>query len=233
MNLTTYLVIFNQIRKAKVVNKGIFSIIVVGFLTCNLLTRIKSIAPMKTHLIKKFPIVILLLFIFSSCLTVETKNYTFTLTGNNSGKLIIKYTNIYSTSDDGKDVSTEDFKELIDNYLKKEQFIKDYPLATNIQTKLFEENGVLCGELTLDFPDLNAARLYQYDAKSPIMMCITSAYDSESFKSTNGNYGNEHMPVVFWPTGTKKLELTTAVSTPDESSVSLIDLYRIWLETQQ
>lgn len=170
---------------------------------------------------------------FSSCLTVESKEYTYELTDNNSGKLTIKYVNIYSIMDDGKDVSADDFKELVDKYLQGNQIMEEFPNATNIKSRLFEENGYLCGEVTLDFTDLNSARLYQFDKTSPIMMNISTAFDSESYAGSNGVYGNEHMPVVFWPSDSKKLTVTTSISKPDETGVNLLNEYRIWLATKQ
>lgn len=164
----------------------------------------------------------------SSCLTVEKKEYTYQLTGNNSGKMTIKYINIYSIMDDGQDVSQEDFKELVDKYLNGTQVLEDFPTATNIKTRLFEENDQLCGEITLDFSDLNAARLYQYKNSGPIMMNISTAFDSETYLSSNGDYGNENMPVVFWPSQMNKLIVTTTVSQPDETSISLVEEFREW-----
>lgn len=179
-----------------------------------------------------FTIVTLLGIIgFSSCLTVESKEYTYELTDNYSGKLTIKYVNIYSIMDDGNDVSAADFKELVDKYLQGNQIMEEFPTATNIKTRLFEENGYLCGEVTLDFTDLNSARLYQFDKTSPIMMNISTAFDSESYTSSNGVYGNEHMPVVFWPSDSKKLTVITSISKPDETSVNLLNEYRTWLAT--
>jgi hypothetical protein len=169
---------------------------------------------------------------FTSCLTVEKKEYTYEIKGDNSGKLTIKYINIYSIMDDGQDVSTADFNELLDKYINGDQIIQDFPAASNISKRLFEENGQLCGEVTLEFNDLNSARLYQYDNNSPIMMNISTAFDSETYLSSNGDYGNDHMPVVFWPKNIKKLVVTTSVSTPDETSVSLVDAYRNWTNTK-
>ncbi len=177
--------------------------------------------------------VLLLIVGFTSCLTVESKEYTYELTDNNAGKLTIKYINIYSVMDDGNDVSAEDFKELVSKYLQGDQIREEFPAATNIKTRLFEENGVLCGEVTLDFNDLNAARLYRFDEKSPIMMNISTAFDSESYTGSNGVYGNEHMPVVFWPSDNKTLKVTTSISKPDESGISLINEYRNWVNTGQ
>lgn len=173
--------------------------------------------------------IVLIMAGLSSCLTVESKEYTYELTDNHSGKLTIKYINIYSVMDDGKDVSADDFKELVDKYLQGDQIKDEFPLATNIKTRLYEENGYLCGEVTLDFEDLNAARLYKFDDKSPIMMNISTAFDSESYANSNGVFGNEHMPVVFWPSDNKILKVVTSISKPDDSSVSLINEYRSWL----
>lgn len=182
---------------------------------------------------KLFKLTILLVIIgLSSCLTVEKKEYTYQITGNNSGKLTIKYINIYSIMDDGKDVSESDFKELLDKYLNGTQVMEDFPAAENIKTRLFEENGQLCGEITLEFNDLNSARLYQYQKGCPIMMNISTAFDSETYLSSNGEYGNDHMPVVFWPSDAKKLVVTTLVSTPDENSTSMLDDYKAWLKSK-
>lgn len=169
---------------------------------------------------------------FSSCLSVESKEYKYELTGANSGKLTIKYINIYSIMDEGRDVSAEDFKELLDKYLNGTKIAEDFPTAKNISTRLFEENNQLHGEVTLEFDDLNSARLYQFDSQSPVMMNISTAFDSETFVSSNGVYGNEHMPVVFWPIENKTLTVTTAVSKPDETGVSLVEEYRKWLVTR-
>lgn len=181
-----------------------------------------------------FSLLLLVAFVvgFSSCLTVEKKEYTYELKSDNSGKLTIKYINIYSIMDDGQDVSTADFNELIDKYINGDQLIQDFPAASNINKRLFEENGQLCGEVTLEFNDLNSARLYQYDQNSPVMMNISTAFDSETYLSSNGDYGNDHMPVVFWPKNAKKLSVTTSVSTPDETGVSLVDAYRNWLNSK-
>lgn len=164
----------------------------------------------------------------TSCLTVEKKTYSFEMTGENSGKLTIRYINILSVMDDGQDVTVADFQELLDKYINGDQLVQDFPGATNIKKRLYEDNDQLCGEVSLDFPDLAAARLYQYDAKSPLMMCISAAYDSETYISSNGSYGNDYMPVVFWPSGSIKMEVTTAVTAPDETSMSLVPAFKAW-----
>jgi hypothetical protein len=171
---------------------------------------------------------VLVLLILPGCLTVEKKVYTFEITGKNSGKLTIKFINIMSVKDGDTDVSNEDFDELINTYIESDEIEKDYPKATNIQKRLFEENGQLCAEMILEFPDLETARLYQYNPKSPYMFCVKSAYDSENYIASNGTFGGEIMPVVFWDTKLETLSLTTEITKPDESTVSLVDKYRQW-----
>ncbi|MHC1774549.1 MAG: hypothetical protein AB9834_03965 [Lentimicrobium sp.] len=187
---------------------------------------------MKTLKSIKLAVISILAIVMTSCLTVEKKEYSFELTGDNSGKMTIRYINILSSMDDGNDVSAADFQELLDKYINGDQIVQDFPGATNIKKRLYEDNGQLCGEITLEFTELSSARLYQYDKKSPVMMCISAAYDSETYINSNGSYGNDYMPVVFWPSGSKKLEVTTTVTTPDETTMSLLDAYRTWKSQQ-
>lgn len=177
-------------------------------------------------------LLIMLSLAVTSCLTVEKKEYTFEFTGENSGTLTIRYINILSVMDDTTDVSAADFQELLDKYIEGDQLSQDYPGATNLRKKLYEDNGRLCAEIVLDFPDLAAARLYQYDRKSPLMLCISAAYDSETYVTSNGTFGNDYMPVVFWPSGSKKLELTTSITAVDETTIPLVEAYRNWKKQQ-
>jgi len=167
-------------------------------------------------------------FIFSGCLTVEKKEYVFKLTGKTSGTLTIKYINIISNNEDDKDVSEQDFQELINDYFNGSSIDEYYPSAKNIEKRLYEENGVLCMEVTMNFDNLEAVRLFQYDKKSPIMFRPTVEADKETYLSSNGRYGGETMPVVFWDRKFKELTLSTTVSEPDETSVSLLQQYKLW-----
>lgn len=166
-------------------------------------------------------------FMLSGCLTVEKKQYTYEITGKDSGKLTIKYINLLGSEDDSTYSTEEDFNELIDSYLYGDKIEKSYPGATNIQKRLFEENGMLCGEVTMDFPNLATSHLYQYDKNSPIMFSVSQSLDSEEYLESNGTYGGEKMKVIFWPKGTKKLTFTTKVSGTD-SYVSLLSDYKLW-----
>ncbi len=170
---------------------------------------------------------------FSGCLTCEKKEYTFQLTGDNSGRLTIKYINIMSTMDDTLDISEEDFGSLILDYYEGSELENEFPEAILVSKRLFEENGVLCGEIVFDFPDLAAGHLYQHKGTGPFMYCISCySIDSEYFSESNGEYGGDVMPVVFWDPGLEKLTLTTDVTMPDETTISLLDRYLAWEQSR-
>lgn len=180
---------------------------------------------------RKFKLLFLsipVLLFLSGCLTVEKKEYTFQMKDNNSGTLTIKFVNIMSMKDDALDVSQGDFEELVTNYIEGTEIEKDYEKAMVRSKRLYEENGVLCGEVIIDFDNLASVGLYQYDSKSPLMFNVGSFLDSETYLTSNGEFGGEVMPVVFWAKSLKTLTLTTYITDPDETTVGLLTEYREW-----
>jgi hypothetical protein len=187
---------------------------------------------MKTNLLIWIGLIATVLFL-SGCLTCEKKEYTFKFTGDNSGQLTIKYINIMSTKDDTVDNSVEDFTTLMTDYYEGSEIENEFPEATLVSKKLFEEDGVLCGEIVIEFSDLVIAHLYQHQGKGPLMYCLGCySIDSEYYSESNGEYGGDVMPVVFWEDGLKKLELKTDVTMPDETTVSLLEKYQDWEKGQ-
>lgn len=193
-----------------------------------IIDMIINIKHMKKYYLGWIGVVITLLFL-SGCLTCEKKEYTFEFTGKDSSRLTIKYINLMSTMDDTVDISEEDFTSLITDYYEGTELENDFPEATVVGKRLFEENGVLCGEIVLEFTGLAAGHLYQYKDKGPIMYCLSCySIDSEYFNESNGEYGGDVMPVVFWDQGLKTLTLSTDVTFPDETTISLLDKYQEW-----
>lgn len=165
----------------------------------------------------------------TGCLTVEKKEYSFTFTGENSGVLTIKFVNIISTRDDSTDISEEDFASLINDYYYGNSFESEFPEAQVTDKRLFIENGVLCGEIVFSFSDLGAAGLYRHKGIGPFMYCLNcNTVNGEIFNSSNGEYGGDVMPVVFWEPSLKKLVLDTYLTIPDETTVSLAERYVEW-----
>ena len=180
---------------------------------------------------KKISLILFSIFsilFFSSCLTVEKKEYTFTLKDNHSGTLTIKFVNILSLKDDDTDVSKSDFEELVNNYIDGDEIDQDFAQAQIRSKRLFEEDSVLCGEVIIDFDNLSSVGLFQYDNKSPYMLNIGSFLDSETYLKSNGEFGGDIMPVVFWPKSLKSFTLSTFISEADETAISLLDEYKHW-----
>ncbi len=122
-----------------------------------------------------------------------------------------------------------DFEELVFKYLLGDKIEEEYPMATNFNKRLFEEDGVLCGVVTMEFNSLEAVKLFKHSKKTPIMFSISSAIDSEYYEDSNGDFGNaDYMNVVFWKSNKKKLQLTTTVSEPDDKTESLLPYYLKW-----
>jgi len=159
----------------------------------------------------------------AGCLTCERKEYIFQLTGENSGRLTIKYVNIFSSLVDSTGELSADYDELMDLWLNGEKLERDFPQARKFKKKLFEENGTLCGEISMEFDDISKVRLYRYMNSGPFMFSMSGANDdNETFSQSNGEYGGDMMPVIFWPDDARTLRFSTKVATPDSSCVSML-----------
>jgi len=161
----------------------------------------------------------------SGCLTVEKKEYSFRINKDNSGTLTIKFVNIMSSMDEEQDVSETDYTELIDNYMNGSEMEDTYPNAVLESKRLFEENNQLCGEVVFSFSDYREAKLFMYSKNAPLMYSLCGFLDSEAYFTSNGEFGGEDMPVVFWDNDLSELKLVTKITEPDETTVSLLTQY--------
>jgi hypothetical protein len=165
--------------------------------------------------------------VLTGCLTCETKEYIFQLKTNNSGRLTIRYINIFSSLVDSAGELNSDYAELVDLWLQGEKIERDFPQATRFKKRLYEEQGVLCGEITMEFDDLSKVRLYRHQNQGAFMFNMASVNDDgENFSQTNGKFGGDLMPVIFWPETSRTLKFTTRIAAPDSSSVSMLDRWK-------
>jgi len=177
----------------------------------------------------RYPLIlfVFLALVLTGCLTCEKKEYVFEVTGPESGKLTIRYINIFSNSIDSTGEVKADYDELVGMWLNGEKIERDYPKAVKIRKRLYESGGQLCGEVTMEFRDLNDVRLFRYDENSPYMLNTTTmADDGEVFQNSNGDFGGDNMPVIFWRPDNKTLRLTTTIARPDSTTVSLLDTWK-------
>lgn len=190
-------------------------------------SEIQTINRKKTGMWRILVIMVFTGLMLSSCLTCETKEYIFTLTGKNSGKLTIRYNNIFSNSLDSLGEIASDYDELVNMWLKGEKIERDFPKAKKIKKRLYEANGVLNGEVTMEFDNLEDVRLFRFNNSGPYIFS-TSAFndDGEVFRTTNGAYGNDNTPVIFWNEDETSLRFTTRIAVPDSTTVSMLDTWK-------
>ncbi|MBL7994503.1 hypothetical protein JNM05_03950 [bacterium] len=176
--------------------------------------------------IKSFWIVVLLIFV--GCLGVEKKEYTIKLKDGQSGTATVKYINIFSNDDDGKDVSFKDFGELVSDYVQGDKIERDYPGIHDIKKRLFIENNTVCGEITFAFDSLSQVRLYRFE-DGPFMYYVNSGSSpSEKFDATNGKFGGDIMPVIFWHKNVKELQIRTRVTEDVSGRRNLVNWFKMW-----
>lgn len=182
---------------------------------------------------KRIIFLILVVFGFtflSGCLTVETKEYSFKLKKDGSGSGMIKFINIMSDSKDSSDNVASDYDMLVSSYLKGDKILDDMPGIKNVKKKLFEEGDQLCGEVSFDFDKITDLRFYKFKAEGPwCYFAGTTAnnmFSPENYFSSNGEYGGQNMPVIFWEGSTKEFKFKTTVTAPGEKTVSLIDMWK-------
>lgn len=179
----------------------------------------------------KRSIIYLFLFIFSvsliGCLTVETKEYSYKLKDGNKGSGKIKYINIMRTVDSATTMETE-YRELIDSYLNGNKPEDEMLGVKNVKKRLFEEDNHLCGEITFDFDDITSLKFYNYKGKIWTFALTGNSIfgGNESYFSSNGTFGGENMPVIFWDNGENELNFKTTVSQNDKKNESFLEIWK-------
>jgi len=162
------------------------------------------------------------------CLTAQRKIMVYTLRPDGSGTGSIVFENLMSMDDDGVDASARDYGELINTYVKGNRFQELDPDLQNVQRRLYEENGMLCGELTFEFASYESVGLYRHDSSGPYMYHVGRQSDiaAERFDSSNGRVGGPRMPVVFWPAETTVFRIVAALQEPASDTRSLLPMFR-------
>ncbi len=174
---------------------------------------------------------LIVLFVLSGltgCLGVEKKEYTIILKDGQSGTATIKYVNIFSTDDNEKDVSFKDFGEMISDYYEGNKIEQDFPGIRNVKKRLFVENNTLCGEISFAFDSLSHAHVFRFD-DGPFMYFVNSGSNSsEKIEWSNGHFGGDRMPVLFWKRTEKELRFKTVVTEDVTGKRNLVKLYKLW-----
>jgi len=172
-----------------------------------------------------------LIISLNGCLTVETKEYSFTLKKGMSGEGSIKYINIMTDNKDSVGVPDTDYRELVDSYLNGDKIKDEYPNIRITKKYLYEEDNQLCGEIIFQFDDISKVKFYKYKDKGPWCYYLASSPlaisgPNESYFSSNGNWGGESMPVIFWEGNQKEFKFKTSLTAPNKNTMSLLDIWK-------
>ncbi|HEY3293887.1 MAG TPA: hypothetical protein VGL38_00460 [bacterium] len=175
-----------------------------------------------------------LCLLLAGCISVEKKEYHFKLNGDGTGTGTIRFVNILSTDNDGKDVSFKDFAELVTDYLNGTKFEEDYPAFHVTGKKLLEERGQLVGEVTFTFTSLDSAGFLQ-SAKCdccPVIYFINTEKSTETVSESSGKVitGVAPSPFIEWEPKTRDFALKTTLMEDTSNSRSMLEHYRSWVK---
>lgn len=174
------------------------------------------------------PLLLLLAVVAGGCLTAERKEIIYTINPDSSGTGRIIFHNLMSSEEEGNDVSLRDYQEIVGNYLKGTKFDDFFPELQNKQKRIFEENGVLNGEVSFTFSHYEEVGLFRYNGQGPYMYHVGSKadYATEQFESSNGDLYTPRLPVVFWPDTATVFRIVSTIEKPSPESRSLLPLYK-------
>jgi len=185
-----------------------------------------SVSPM-TRSVLPF-LLLCLASVLSGCLTVAGKEYQIRLNDDYTGSATIRFIDIASEPDDTVDASGDDFHHLISAYLNGSEIENQNQGWHHVRKRLYEENGVLSGEISFEFDSLAAVWLFRFDQESPLMFYVGTDRSTEEVLETNGVFNPESMPVVFWSHDSRELLLRTRIRSDNPNRQSLLNAYTAW-----
>lgn len=161
------------------------------------------------------------------CLIAAKKVIAFEVSEDGSGTGKIIYTDLSSLQEDEHDRSLEDYSTMIEEWLNGSNLETIWPGAQNIEKRIFELGGALHGEMTFSFEHYNEVGLYRHDDTGPWMYHAgRHTSNVEGFDTSNGRYGGEMMPVIFWPDTTVTFRIVNGFDPGNRPVRSLHPLYK-------
>ncbi|MBS1902159.1 MAG: hypothetical protein JSS75_00455 [Bacteroidetes bacterium] len=175
---------------------------------------------------------LLLAATLSSCLTAGHKEMRVSLNPDGkSGSAVILFTRIHSeASNDTADQTKDDFNSLISEYYQGKKLTDLFPNISNVKKRLFLDGNELAGELTFDFANIADLGFFRYKNSGPFMYyTLADGYFSSGvFEASNGSFGGDKMPLVFWDESSRDFFVKVALSQAQAPERSLVPLYKTW-----
>lgn len=174
----------------------------------------------------------MLALLFGGCLTAEQKELRLSLNADGkSGTGTIVFTGIASEQgDDTMNVSNEDFNSLISEYYQGKTLENALVGTSNIKKRLFINENQLVGELSFEFEDIEKLGFFRYKGMGPYQYYTLADgyFTSGQFAASNGTFGGDKMPIVFWDETVKDFYVKMSLSSPGAPRTSLLDKYTDW-----
>lgn len=168
----------------------------------------------------------------SGCLTADLKELRISLKPDGkSGTGSIVFSRIHSEmSSDTANNTREDFNSLITEYYQGKKIDETLKGTHNIKKRLYLDGNDLMGEVTFEFNNVADLGFFQFNNSGPFMYYTLAdgVFTSGQFEASNGSYGGEKMPIVFWDSSTRDFYLKISLSSRESPHRSIIPLYKTW-----
>ncbi|MBI5060177.1 hypothetical protein HZB60_10405 [candidate division KSB1 bacterium] len=183
-----------------------------------------------SRLIARLCLAALVSLLASGCIVAEKKEYRFKVSADGSGTGSIRFINLLSSDDDDKDVSFKDFAELVTDYVEGTKWEDENAAFRVTEKKLYEEGGVLVGEIKFTFSSWDSAgfmRAANCDC-CPVLYYLDTG--SETFESSNGNYLGESgkLPLISFDGKATEFSVATVMSNSIDDTHPLLPHYHSW-----
>ena len=178
----------------------------------------------------KIIVLLLLALLIIGCLQPITKEYSFHLKPDGSGNGKIRFVDICSVDAEGEEGVVEDFDLLINDYVQGNYFEEENAQLNVTDKKLFEENGILVGEITFEFASLTDAGLFRYDECDCCPIMLIELTLGETIGQSNGKLADGVDGIYLWDKDESDISFSTVFEATDSGKVSLLPMYNEWLK---
>ena len=176
----------------------------------------------------------LLMLLLGGCLTASHKEMRLSLNPDGkSGSGTILFSHIHSeATEDTTDQTKKDFNSLISEYYQGKKFEMATKGIKNIKKRLYLDGKDLMGEVTFEFDNIADLGFFRYNGRGPFLYYVLSDgyFTSGQFEVSNGSYGGEKMPIIFWDENSRDFYVKVALSSPQSPERSIIPLYQAWVK---
>jgi hypothetical protein len=177
-------------------------------------------------------ILFVFLFFCTGCLTADLKELRLSLKPDGkSGTGSIVFSKIHSEmSSDTANNTKADFNSLVTEYYQGKKIDESLKGTHNIKKRLYLDGNDLMGEVTFEFENIADLGFFQFNGTGPYMYYTLSdgVFTSGQFEASNGSYGGEKMPIIFWDSSARDFYVKISLASSQSPQRSITSLYKTW-----